>query len=308
VGGAGDKSRAAADRAAAGLAAANGADADRPAVDQTAADRPAARAKADQSVADLTGSVRAAYEAEPWSWAAGPEPVYAALAGALAEHVAPLLAGARVLDLGAGTGVAGRAALAAGAAYVAAADVAVGPLRRCRPPLCPVAADAAVLPFRDQGFDVVLAAFSLTHAGRLGAALAESRRVADVLAASAFAPGWGHPAKAAVDAVLARFGYRPPPWYVTFKRDTEPRLGDTRLVRELALAAGYSRVDSSVRTVATGLSGPAELAAWRLGMAHIAPFASSLDIESQEELRGAAAEAVRGCEPLTVSMLVHVAS
>ena len=95
----------------------------------------------------------------------------------------------------------------------------------------------------------------------------------DVLAASAFAPGWGHPAKGAVDAVLARFGYRPPPWYLTFKHDVEPRLGDTRLVRELALAAGYSRVDSSVLTVPTGLSGPAELAAWRLGMAHIAPFA-----------------------------------
>jgi SAM-dependent methyltransferase len=283
VGDAGDTSRAAAERAAAGLTAAE------------------------------PGSVRAAYEAEPWSWASGPEPVYAALARALAEHVAPLLTGVRVLDLGAGTGVAGRAALAAGAAHVAAADVAVGPLRQCRLdqfrlPLSPVGADAAALPFRDQSFAVVLAAFSLTHVGGLDVALAESRRVGEVLAACAFAPGWGHPAKAAVDAVLARFGYRPPPWYVTFKQDTEPRLGDTRPVRELALAAGYSRVNSSVLTVPTGLSGPAELAAWRLGMAHIAPFASSLDIESQANLRNAAAAAVRGCEPLTVSMLVHVAS
>jgi SAM-dependent methyltransferase len=270
--------------------------------------RGASRAAAGQSAAELTGSVRAAYEAEPQSWAAGPELVYAALARALAAHVASLLVGARVLDLGAGTGVAGRAALAAGAAEVAAADLAVAPLRQCGPPLRPVAADAAALPFRDQSFAVVLAAFSLTHAGSLGAALAESRRVGRVLAASAFAPGWGHPAKTAVDSVLAGFGYRPPAWYLRFKHDTEPRVGDAQLVRELASAAGYRQVESSVLAVPTGVSGPAQLAAWRLGMAHIAPFASSLDAAGQAELRRAAEEAVRGCEPLTVGMLVHVAS
>jgi len=270
--------------------------------------RGAGRAAAELAAADVAGSVRAAYEAAPQSWAAGPEPVYAALARALATHVAPLLAGARVLDLGAGTGVAGRAALAAGAAEVAAADLAVGALRQCGPPLRPVAADAAALPFRDQSFEVVLAAFSLTHAGDLGAALAQARRVGRVLAASAFAPGWGHPAKAAVDAVLARFGYRPPAWYLTFKQDTEPRLGDAQLVRELALAAGYNRVESAVLAVPTGLSAPAELAAWRLGMAHIAPFAGSLAVTRQAELRRAAEEALRGCEPLTVGILVHVAS
>ena len=137
--------------------------------------RGAGRAAADLGAADVTGSVRAAYEAEPRSWAAGPEPVYAALAGALVAHVAPLLSGAPVLDLGAGTGVAGRAALAAGAAEVAAADLAIAPLRRCAPPLRPVGAEATALPFRDQSFAVVLAAFSLTHAASLGAG---PRRVA----------------------------------------------------------------------------------------------------------------------------------
>jgi SAM-dependent methyltransferase len=268
----------------------------------------AAELAAEVAAAQVAGSVRAAYEAEPQSWAAGPEPVYAALAGALVAHVAPLLPGAPVLDLGAGTGVAGRAALAAGAAEVAAADLAVGPLRHCTPPLHPVAADAAALPFRDESFAVVLAAFSLTHAPSLGAALAESRRVGRVLAASAFAPGWGHPAKTAVDAVLARFGYRPPAWYLTFKQDTEPLLGDAKLVRELALAAGYERVESTVLAVPTGLSAPGELAAWRLGMAHIAPFARTLAVARQIELRRAAEDAVRGCGPLTVSMLVHVGS
>jgi SAM-dependent methyltransferase len=265
-------------------------------------------AAADRAAAHRAGSVRAAYEAEPRSWAAGPEHVYAALAEALVAHVAPRLPGASVLDLGAGTGVVGRAALAAGAARVVAADLAVAPLRHCTPPLHAVGADAAALPFRDESFGVVLAAFSLTHAPRLDAALAESRRVGRVLAASSFAPGWGHPAKTSVDAVLTRFGYRPPAWYLSFKQDTEPLLGDARLVSELARAAGYERVESGVLTVPTGLSAPGELAAWRLGMAHIAPFAGSLAIASQIELRQAAEEAVGSCEPLTVRMLVHVAS
>jgi SAM-dependent methyltransferase len=261
-----------------------------------------------RAAAELTGSVRAAYEAAPQSWAAGPELVYAALASALAAHVAPLLTGARVLDLGAGTGVAGRAAIAAGATEVAAADLALAPLRRCGPPLQPVAADATALPFRDRSFDVVLAAFSLTHSRRLGEALTESCRVGRALAATAFAPGWGHPAKTAVDAVLARFGYHPPPWYLTFKQDAEPLLGDTPLVRQLALAAGYSRVESRVIAVPTGLCAPAELAAWRLGMAHIAPFAESLDAERRADLRLAAEDAAADCEPLVVDVLVHVAS
>jgi SAM-dependent methyltransferase len=257
--------------------------------------------------AELSSPVRAAYEAAREAWASGPAPVYTALAGALAAHVAPLLAGARVLDLGAGTGAAGRAALAEGAAEVVAADVAVAPLRHCGPPLRPVAADVAALPFRDASFGVVLAAFSLTHVGDLSAGLAQTRRIGRVLAASAFAPGWRHPAKAAVDGVLARYGYRPPAWYVTFKNDTEPRLGDPQLVRQLALAAGYRRTESSVLAVPTRLSEPAELAAWRLGMAHIAPFARSLDDAHREELRLAAADALRGCEPLVIDMLVHVA-
>jgi ubiquinone/menaquinone biosynthesis C-methylase UbiE len=260
------------------------------------------------AAARLSSGVRAAYDATPQLWAAGAAPVYAALAGALAAHVAPLLAGARVLDLGSGTGAAGRAALAAGAAEIAAADVAVTPLRHIAPPLQPVAADVAALPFRDRSFAVVLAAFSLTHVSNLGVALAQARRVGRVLGASAFAPGWGHPAKSAVDSVLARFGYRPPAWYLIFKHESEPQLGDVALVSRLALAAGYTRVESSVLTVPTTLSEPGELAAWRLGMAHIAPFALSLDAGRQAELRRAAADAVRDCEPLAIDMLVHVAS
>jgi SAM-dependent methyltransferase len=260
------------------------------------------------AIAGLTAQVRAAYDGAPESWAAGPEPAYAALARSMLTHAAIPVAGRRVLDVGAGTGVAGRAALAAGAREVVSADVAVGMLRRCGPALNPVAAEAAALPFRDACFGVVLAAFSLNHLGSLPAALAEARRVGPALVASTFAPGWAHPAKAAVDAVLTEAGYRPPAWYLTMKRQAEPQAGDPVQFRALAEAAGFGQVRSRPVDVPTGLSTPAELAAWRLGMAHIAPFVRSLDPLRRAGLRRAAEASVRGSEPLVIAMIVHSAS
>ena len=59
--------------------------------------------------------MRAAYDAAAADWAVGPERVYTPLARALIGAAPVPVAGGLVLDLGAGTGVAGRAALAAGA-------------------------------------------------------------------------------------------------------------------------------------------------------------------------------------------------
>jgi len=266
-----------------------------------------------RGAAELTGQVRSAYEAATQSWSAGPEAVYAALAAALVCQAARFVSGARVLDVGAGTGVVGRAALAAGAAEVVAADLAVGLLRQARlpgagmPALQPLVAEAAALPFRDGSFALVAAGFSLTHVGNLSAALRESRRVGQVLAASTFAPGWTHPAKVAVDAVLTRFGYRAPSWYLTFKHDTEPAFSDAGLFSRLAIAAGYRDCESMVLAVPTGLSAASELAAWRLGMAHVAPFVRTLDPARQRQLRQSAEAAISGAEPLVVSMQVYLA-
>jgi SAM-dependent methyltransferase len=271
---------------------------------------------------ELSEGVRAAYDTSARLWAEGPEPVYARLArallaqplltgtlstGTLSTEMGAGLAGARVLDLGSGTGVAARAALAAGARSVVAADSALGMLRRCPGRLHPVAADATALPFRDGCFDLAVAAFCLGHLDRPVAGLREARRVAGALAASSFAAGWNHPAKAAVDEVLAAFGYRPPSWYVTFKRDTEPWASDAAALGRDATAAGYTDVRLRTITVDTGLSRPAELAAWRLGMAHVAPFVGSLTAARRAELRDAAQDAVAGTGPLVVDMLVLTA-
>jgi SAM-dependent methyltransferase len=285
----------------------------------------------------MSAEVRSAYDAAARLWAEGPERLYEALARALVAHALPArtlpartlpartlpartlpartgapVAGRRVLDLGAGTGVAGRAALAAGAGSVVAADPALGMLRRCGARAHPVAADATALPFRDGSFDLVLAAFCLGHLSHPDAGLREARRVGAGLAASSFAPGWTHPAKAAVDDVLGSFGYQPPSWYVAFKQDTEPRASDPAWLARAAAKAGFT--DVRLRTVAVegGLATPAQLASWRLGMAHVAPFVCSLSAARRAELRRAAEAAVAepavaGTGPLVVSVLVLTA-
>jgi SAM-dependent methyltransferase len=260
------------------------------------------------AAAELTASLREAYDAAAPAWARGAERVYEPLARALAGEAD--VTGRRVLDLGAGTGVAGRAALAAGARAVVAADVAVAMLRHCEPPLRPVAADAVRLPFRDQCFDVVLAAFCLGHLASLGAGLREARRVGAGIAASSFAPGWTDPAKDAVDGALRPFGYRPPAWYSRFKHQTEPAAGDPEVLAAHLAAAGFGQVRIRPVTVRTGLRAPADLAAWRLGMAHVAPFISSLPARDAAAARHAAERAVAAsvAGPLTVALLVTIAS
>lgn len=263
--------------------------------------------KATAAASPGTTSLRGAYETAAQGWADGPEQMYTQLARALVAAATVPLTGARVLDLGAGTGVAGRASLAAGARQVVAADLAVGMLRRGVPALHPVAADAARLPFRDGSFDLVVAAFCFNHLGSIATGLREARRVGRAIAASTFAPGWTHPAKAAVDEALRPFGYRPPQWYVRFKRETEPQAGDPALLAGQAAAAGDAHPRLRTIAVPTGLSTPAQLASWRLGMAHIAPFMASLEAPRRAAARRAAERAAAGAEPLVVSMLVLTA-
>lgn len=66
------------------------------------------------AAARLTRQMRAAYDAGAQGWDGGPGPMYRDLARALVAHAGLPLTGRRVLDLGAGTGAAGAAALPAG--------------------------------------------------------------------------------------------------------------------------------------------------------------------------------------------------
>jgi SAM-dependent methyltransferase len=258
------------------------------------------------AAAGLVAATRAAYDSAASGWDDGPGRMYADLAAALVAAAGPV-SGQRVLDLGAGTGAAGRAALAAGAMQVVAADLAPAMLARCPAGVRPVAADAAALPFRDRGFALVLAAFCLGHLPDVPGCLAQVRRVSAALAVSSFAPGWTHPAKGAVDTVLAEFGYVPPAWYQAFKRQTEPRSQDPDWLRAQLAAAAFGEVAVRTVSVRTSVGTPAQLAAWRLGMAHIAPFVRALPPARRADLCRAA-EAAVGAGPLQGSVLVLTAA
>jgi len=265
------------------------------------------RTPPERAGAVLAADVRAAYESAATGWAAGPAQVYGPLARALVGAASVPVMGRRVLDLGAGTGVAGRAALAAGAGQVVAADLAGAMLRLIGSPQRPVAADAVALPFRDGAFDLVVAAFCLNHLSRPGDALGGIRRVGRGLAASAFAPGWTHPAKLAVDGALRRFGFRPPAWYEAMKGEADAAAQDPAWLGDQAASVGFTGVRVATIDVPTGLSTPAQLASWRLGLAHYAPFLRSLDPARRAAARCAAEEAAAGTGPLVVSMVVLTA-
>lgn len=246
--------------------------------------------------------VGAAYDAAAARWRAGPERMYRRLAEAMADHAPVSGAGARVLDAGAGTGVAGDVFRRRGAASVVAVDLAHAMLPR--PPALATVGDLTRLPFPDRVFDLAAAAFSLNHFADRSAPLAELRRVAGALVATVFAPGWDHPAKAAVEAALRPHGYVPPDWYVAFKAgggDGDP--GPPELERD-ATAAGYRAAEARFVEVDTGLHTAADLAGWRLGMAHTAPYLSTLAPDQQERARRDAEAAVAGMPPLVVRMVV----
>ena len=129
---------------------------------------PAELTGAELTGAGLAAGLRAGYDAAAGDWAEGPGPMYAPLARALVAAAPVPLAGRLVLDLGAGGGVAGQAALAAGARQVVGVDLSEGMLRHSPGTprgggWRPVAANAVALPFRDGCFGLVLAAFCLNH-------------------------------------------------------------------------------------------------------------------------------------------------
>jgi SAM-dependent methyltransferase len=132
---------------------------------------------------DERGAAFKAFEAGAWGERAGG---YERVTGDVTARVIPSLLdaagvgpGARVLDVGCGTG-AGTAAAAARGARATGVDLAEGMLdvaRRRHPALRFVAGDAEALPFADGDFDAVVAGFVLNHLPDPDRAIAELARV-----------------------------------------------------------------------------------------------------------------------------------
>ncbi len=248
--------------------------------------------------------MRAAYNESAAAWAHGPSAAYEAMARVLVSTAMPGLNGSRVLDLGTGTGAAARVARAAGAGWVVGVDAAPAMLEVGSGWDVALVADAMSLPFASGSFDLVIAACCLGHLPDPSAALIECRRVAPAVVASAFLSGWTHPAKALVDETAIAFGLRVPDWYVRLKTDTEPKVDDPARLAQLGRSAGYDRVEVNVHSVEVGVHSAAELATWRLGMAHLAPFVANLDVDRRAELRQLCVAALAGAPSLVVPLII----
>lgn len=258
------------------------------------------RAGAARGGAALTSSVAlaTAYSLGADSWTEGPSRIYARLAEMLVAASTRSLGGAVVLDLGSGTGLGSRAAMAAGARVIAV-DIALGMLlagRAARPPAA--VADAAALPFSADSFDVVLAPFSLNHLDEPSTGVREAARVlkrGGVLLASTYAADDDHPAKSAVELALRELGWEAPAWY----SDVKAAMASWGTI-EAATAAiergGMTPELVERREVSFADLTPLDLVAWRMGMAQTAAFVARLS-ERERTAAFERARALLGANP-----------
>ena len=256
----------------------------------------------------LTGALAAAYSTTAGAWQQGPGRIYDRLAEVLVTGSPVPLTGTRVLDVGAGTGAASRAALAAGAGEVVAMDAAFGMLAHHaadRPPA--VVGDVVSLPFADSVFDAAVAAFSLNHLTEPAAGLREMARVTrrgGALLVASYAADDAHPVKAAVEAALGARGWTPEPWYVSMRADATAKLATVDHGRSAAVAAGLDPSVDEIQVPFPDLDAH-DLVAWRLGLAQHAPFVARLPGAEQDAI---AADAVArlGARPPTLIRSVLV--
>jgi demethylmenaquinone methyltransferase/2-methoxy-6-polyprenyl-1,4-benzoquinol methylase len=240
------------------------------------------------------------------AWETGPAVVYDGLAEAVLDRCPLPLQGARVLDLGAGTGAATRAAARHGAA-VTAVDLSFDMLalhRGARPPA--VAGDMVALPFAAGAFDAVVAAFSLTHVDPPARGLAEAARVTrpgGLVMVAGFDGTTRHPVKAATDAALTARGWTPPGWYLHVKEAIEPLVADPATLAAMAADVGLLDGRAEVVDVDLGPRTPRELARYRLGMSAVTDFVARLRPDERDELE---AEVVAALAPVAEPLVMGV--
>ncbi len=255
----------------------------------------------------VSDDLRAAYSATGADWQSGPTRIYDRLAEVLVERAPVPVAGAAVVDVGAGTGAAGRAARRAGARFVIAADLALGMLVADPERSASVVTDARALAARDAAVDLAIAAFSLNHVDDPASGLREVRRVVRPgggIVVGAYAADDTHPVKEVVEVVLRRFGWEEPPWIRWMRADAVPRLADVAAATAVAEEAGLEGALVEHLHVPFPALGPGDLVAWRLGMAQHAPFVAALGGEQRADLLAEAAEALGASPPVLVRSLI----
>ena len=192
-----------------------------------------------------------------------------------------------------------------------AVDLALGMLvadRERRPPA--IVGDAVALPFASGSFDVVLAPFCLNHLAEPSAGVAEAARVlrpGGALLASTYAADDDHVVKAAVDQALSEAGWAAPGWYGEVKA-AMTSWGTVDAAAAAIERGGMAPVLVERREVTFSELTPLDLVAWRLGMAHTAPFVAGLDRLRRDELMRRALELLGADPPSLVRRVIFLAA
>ncbi|HUO49728.1 MAG TPA: class I SAM-dependent methyltransferase [Acidimicrobiales bacterium] len=228
-------------------------------------------------------------------WAEGAALVYGPLSELLVAGSPHALAGRTVLDVGAGTGLAGAALIVEGARPLSC-DLSFDMLAHeagRRPPAA--VADVRALPFGDDSVDDVVAAFVLNHLVAPAGALAELVRVVrpgGAVLACVYANANHSPVRDLVDDTARAQGWTAPGWYTALKAEATPVLGTATAMAAAAGAAGLGDLDVEERAVDVGVVAPEQLVDYRLGQAHYSAWMASLRPREAERVRRRAVEAV----------------
>lgn len=245
-------------------------------------------------------ALRTAYGAGVDAWADDASILYGPLAKALVDQIPVDVADRLVLDVGAGTGVASRCLVEAGA-QVVGVDLTHAMLRRdrsTRPPS--TAGDVLALPFRGRAVDVSVAAFVLNHVHDPSAALAELRRVSVAggwIVANAFSVRDRLVVKDAIDDAVIRRGWSAPRWYRSLQEQTMPLVGTVDAMHASATAAGLTDVTAEERNVVIRNVSADELVRYRLGMPQFSQFLESLGAAERRDVFHEARQAVHSAQP-----------
>lgn len=243
--------------------------------------------------------VLGAYEGSGAAWARGPAQLYDRMAMRIVEPHAERLRGAVVLDAGAGTGAVCRALRRTGAVPIALdassdmlAQVGDAAVRT-------IVGDICSIPVVTGRFDAAVSAFSVSHVATPERALAEMCRVvkpSGCVIVAVFGASPPNASKDVVDQVAAAYGFVPPAWYLELKARTEPLSNTPELLYACAHAASLHDIDIDDVTLASGLDTPQAMVEYRIGMAHLSPFARSLTTETYQRFLtdAIAAVATRG--------------
>lgn len=255
----------------------------------------------------MAGELTDAYTRSGAAWARGPARIYDRMAEVLVDRAPVPLAGRLVLDVGAGTGAASRAVRRAGGTPVAC-DLAIGMLTAAgvdRPPAA--VADARHLPFARASVDAVVAAFSFNHLPDPEVALAGSAHVTrpgGFVLVSAYSRDDDHPVKAAVSQAVVEAGWEGAAWYDDVRHDAIPRLATPGAAVAAARAAGLEQAHAEAVDVSFPELAARDLVAWRMGMAHVAPFVDAGGPARRAHLEARALELLGDAPPLVRKMVV----